>query len=213
MGRKYLHYLADSLTFVINLHVEEGRISGTVPPAGRMMDEDSRLKEPGVFDLLRLIAFKLKPKIKLDLPLCGLFGMISYDAIDYFESLPKQEDDHLPELVFYWATHLFVIDHVQRKTYLIAGFPVLDTESDGDYFSCIETIRQDEEVFRQVRDFEFGPSAPVDTVDVCMSDDEFAAAVRVLKDHIAAGDVFQCVLSRSFQLPMNWTSPFRSTQG
>jgi len=198
-GEKLLSAVSGDLSFVADLCVEKNCICGSLDSKKEFSDEESRLKAPGLFDILRLIAFKLKPKLTLDIPFCGLFGAISYDAIDYFEDLPGQADDDCPDLEFYYANHIFVIDHIQQKTYLFSNVPVVDESADEDYYAAIEVIKKYEEVFRKTEKYPVPNPPEPRPVTLTVSDEDFERMVVKIKEHISRGDIFQCVLSRTFQ--------------
>ena len=143
-GQKFLAYIKDDFSFVKNLKIRKDKISGIAEKDNELKDEETRLKARSIFDILRVIAFKFKPGVKLDIPFCGLFGIISYDTIDYFEELPKQEKlaNELPDIEFYFADKLFVMDHIQKKTYLIANLLVMDGNYKKDYSDFIDTINK-----------------------------------------------------------------------
>lgn len=203
-GRKYLRYLPPFLGFARNLEQSEDCLAGVIQPSGTFQDEESRLAAADVFDLLRALIFRFKPRLNLDLPLGGLYGIIGYDAIDYVEQLPPQEDDGLPEFDFYFADNLFVMDHLQNKTYLVSNLPLFHPDDSKDAYDCQETIRRMEQVFRQTGTY-CPPPAPVPPpeVETDVPDQAFAARVRDVQAHIASGDIFQAVLSRSFRLPVS----------
>ncbi len=225
VGKRFLVHIKEDFEFVNELKVEKNCISGIIKKTNQVIDEDSRLKQKSVFDVLRIIAFKLKPRIKLDIPFCGLFGAISYDAIDYFEDLPKQckLENETPDMEFYYADKLFVMDHLQNKTYLIANQLVFGEEDKQEYYSYADVIRDYERVFKETAQSKIllGSASPLPAlvtqktvpnanagndrlftepeVTTSLSDKEFAELVEKLKNHIIEGDIFQCVVSRTFK--------------
>ena len=198
-GQKFLKHIKNDFSFVKNLKINKDSIKGSIEKEKGFKDEDARLKEKSVFDILRIIAFKFKPKIKLDIPFCGLFGMISYDAIDYFENLPKQEKlaNEVPDMEFYFADKLFVMDHIKKKTYLIANLLVTDKGSKSD---CGETIDRYEGIFNESVKYKFSDVTNKNKVEVSVSDENFKKNVKKVKENIANGDIFQCVISRTFKV-------------
>ena len=192
-GKKVLGYIKDDFSFAEKLKIEDDIIEGTIKKEERLMDEESRLKARNIFDVLRIISFKFKPNKRLDVPLCGLFGIISYDAIDYFENLPKQADSEMPDIEFYFADKLFVMDHLKKKTYLIAN--VFDERK-----ACEKAIERYEKAFNEVSAYPISRAANKNRVSVSVSDGDFEELVRKIKGHVAEGDIFQCVVSRTFRV-------------
>ncbi|PIY60122.1 anthranilate synthase component I, partial [Candidatus Woesearchaeota archaeon CG_4_10_14_0_8_um_filter_47_5] len=148
-----------------------------------------------------------KPTIILNIPFCGLFGVISYDAIDYFEELPKQkaEKDELPDMEFCFADRLFVIDHMKNKTFLIANLLVTEESTQDDYFSCMETIKQYEAAFRETREYAIIKirKSRKNSLSISVKDPAFRRGVEKIKEHIRKGDIFQCVISRTFSVKLS----------
>lgn len=203
VGRKYLQFLTPDFPFMEAAEVTADSLGGRLPRSTDLADEETRLKEPDVFDVLRRIAFRLQPVITLDLPFCGLFGVIGYDAVDYFEALPPSPDGGLPDMEFYWATRLFVVDHLQQKTYLIASYPVIDQTANGDQFAAMEQLQRLEQAAREAGRFEPPPAPAGTAVTASVTDSDFGRLVQDIRRHIAAGDIFQCVVSRTFSTPVD----------
>lgn len=204
-GEKILYYIKNDFSFATGLKKSSNQITGRIEKNKDLKDEDARLKEKNVFDVLRVIAFKFKPKVRLNMPFCGLFGVISYDAVDYFEDLPKQKDieDGVPDAEFYFADKLFIMDHIQKKTYLVANFFVTGENSGDDYYACMDVINRYEKAFKESTDYAVTDSCSSNKVEASVSDDDFKNSVKKIKEHINQGDIFQCVLSRTFKTKVN----------
>ncbi len=202
-GTGYIANLAEDFPFADDLIITENSLRGQLRSASRTQDEESRLLESGIFDVLRVLAFKLKPTVPLQIPWGGLFGTISYDAIDNFEPLPELVRKRVPDLEFYFANELFVIDHVQQKSYLLANLPVFPTTGEEDYYRCQETIRTYEQAWRETGVYPLPPAPAAGPLRCSISDDDYGEQVRKLKAHIGCGDIFQCVLSRTFQVDID----------
>lgn len=199
-GRRYLPRFAGGLDFLHQRELTPDRFTGRLPGRPVMQDEDERLQAPGMFDVLRVMAFGLQPRHRLEIPAGGVYGVISYDAIDYFEELPPQPEGGEPELDFYYADQLFVVDHLQGRTWFIANLPVFGEENRCGQFDCQETIRHYERIFKQTGPYQPPLPPAVRTAVPDIGDAEFARLVEQFQSHIAAGDIFQAVLSRTFRL-------------
>ncbi len=200
-GRRYLAHLGGAFPFAVEVAVSDEAITGRVPVAAGFQDEDARLKSGDIFDVLRAVVFRLEPRIRLDIPFGGLYGVIAYDAVRAFETLPPQPDGGLPDLDFYFADNLFVMDHLQNKTYLISNLPVLDGADSDARYDCMETIRRLEEAVRTAKPYHCPPAPAAGPPAVAVSDTDFRERVARIQEHIGRGDIFQCVLSRSFRVP------------
>ncbi|MGD8976759.1 MAG: anthranilate synthase component I family protein [Gammaproteobacteria bacterium] len=119
----------------------------------------------------------------------GLVGASAYDIVRFFERLPRhaQVVDPVPEAVWMAPASVLVFDHLTRRAALLhAG-----SESER------QAVRRD--VIRALqggiparRRGDFAPP------EASMSGEEFRAAVKAAKQNIAAGDVYQLVLSICF---------------
>jgi anthranilate synthase component I len=129
----------------------------------------------------------------------GAVGFLSYDAVRRFERLPATSHDELslPEAVFMLTDSLVVFDHARQRLLVIAHAR-LDEDVTAAYRRA--TARIDEIVARLQ-----APLPPLPPVDRSgpqtllrsnFEQPEFEAIVRRAKEYIAAGDVFQVVLSQ-----------------
>jgi anthranilate synthase component I len=201
-GNKFLAAIKDDFSFATNLTITPNQISGTIEKETHLIDEESRLKQKNIFDVLRTVVFKFKPRIKLNFPSSGLFGAIGYNSIDYFETLPATEKSNLPDMEFYFADKLIVLDHLQHKTYLISNLLVSNEKSKEDHYKCIETINKYEKILTKLS--EFNKNQPVKReITPAINDDDFKNIVKNAKQHILEGDIFQIVISRSFNVKTN----------
>ena len=132
-----------------------------------------------------------------DLPrfIGGLAGYLSYDAVRFFEpsvALPVHPD--LPDAVYLLAETLVVFDHVYGRMLLIA---IADLHRDPD-------LQQAESRLEEMRCRLSVPLAEATPKGDCTSaeltsnltKEQFMEGVRQAKEYIAAGDIFQVVLSQ-----------------
>lgn len=118
----------------------------------------------------------------------GAVGYVSYDAIRYWERLPKEtaDDAGLPDLQFGVYRDGVVFDHVRREAY---------------YYSLGES-RVDEVLSvakKTAARTGVKASAPKSTVER----QEFEGMVAKAKQHIVDGDIFQAVLSKRYDLEVH----------
>lgn len=192
-GKYFIDELKKEFDFAKDLKITDKNISGKIKTEKKLIDEDERLKQISVFDVLRITNKKFQPKISLNIPFVGLFGMISYDAVDYFEELEKQSSD-IPDLEFYFGDKLFVIDHMMNKTYIIVNF----IDKDNEKYRSKDTLHDYEKVFQKTGDYKVEDTKICSKVNISVSDKDFKENVKKIKDHINKGDIFQCVISRTF---------------
>ena len=122
----------------------------------------------------------------------GLVGYTSYDVVRYFERLPERAArlPNAPPLLHYVAPHsMLVFDHLTRAIALLhAG---TEAERVALRREVIQALRGPMPVARSRR----GSIAPP---VAALSRDAYLAGVRRAQEYIAAGDVYQLVLSSRF---------------
>ncbi len=120
----------------------------------------------------------------------GLVGVASYDLVRFFERLPShaRADDDCPEAHYIAPRSLLVFDHLTRRAALLhAGS---EHERQG--------LRR--EIIRALRGGLPGPAwqASFSAPEASLSEAEFLQRVERAQEYIAAGDVYQLVLSVRF---------------
>ena len=150
--------------------------------------------------------FKFVPPPGLSHFLSGAVGYIGYDVIRFFEpAVPIHSDDdlHLPEMVFMIARTLLIFDHRFRKLRLVVNAYIENGELIDDAYEKAKTTL--EKTIAQLAHPMNLPSIAADKIDVLPTAEsnttraEFEAMVVRGKEFIAAGDIFQVVLSQRFE--------------
>ncbi len=130
----------------------------------------------------------------------GAVGYLSYDVVRHIERLPETARDELdlPDAMFLLTGTLVAFDHVKHRALVIAIAHI-----QGDPRSAYEDAiaRLDSVVARLSRPLP--PQAPSPCEDghrleSNITPEQFSASVQRAKEHIAAGDIFQVVLSQRF---------------
>ncbi len=139
-----------------------------------------------------MLALAPRPQPADDLPFAGgLVGVSGYDVVRLFERLPQNTTPQtsVPDAAFVAPSSLLVFDHLTRRVALLHDGP----ESE-------RTALRDE-VIGRLR----GPVPPrqaevaIAPAEASLSEDEFVERVDACKEHIAAGDIYQIVLSVLFR--------------
>jgi anthranilate synthase component 1 len=121
----------------------------------------------------------------------GLVGVSGYDVVRLFEKLPRSAapQSGIPEAAFCATPSVLVFDHLTRRVALLHHGPEAERAS----------LRK--EVIKLLRGAipanGSDVSAPVPTAS--MSEKEFAERVQACKEYIAAGDIYQIVISVLFK--------------
>jgi anthranilate synthase component I len=147
----------------------------------------------------------------------GMVGYLAYDVIfDLVGKLQRQEKPAtgLPLAQFMMARDCVVLDHVAGKIFIFSS-PVLTYDSDpGELYraSCERIVAIDHRIraLEEEGDEFFllpGNADPL-TRRSRIPRPAFEEAVRKVKEHILAGDIFQAVVSRKIECPLQG-DPFR----
>ncbi len=161
---------------------------------------------PGQDDPLAVVADFLGQRQPIQLPglprfTGGAVGFLSYDWVRFLERLPATAPDPLqiPEFCFMLADNLVIFDHVRHKLIVLAN-----ARLEGDLLAAYAdaVARLDAVVARLQKPLQ----APASQEHLSgrpwesnFTQDEFETAVRQAKAYIAAGDIFQVVLSQRLQ--------------
>ena len=137
----------------------------------------------------------------------GAVGFIGYEAIHFFEPkvpLALQDELQLPEVLFMVPSALLVFDHRLRALKIIANAFLDDGSPEKVYARAVECLASIKQQLTQPVDLCLVPivehaEEPLPRSN--FSREEFEGAVKRAKEYIAAGDVFQVVLSQRFQSP------------
>jgi anthranilate synthase component 1 len=137
----------------------------------------------------------------------GAVGFLGYDAASWFEpsldavwskrNAPSSGDDDAGFMVF---DTILAFDHVKHRILIIANArvdPATDLET-AYRFACAKIHFLELELERSLSEPAVTPGTSLE-VRSNTSQAAFEQAVLVAKDHIAAGDVYQVVLSQRFE--------------
>ncbi len=131
----------------------------------------------------------------------GLVGYVSYEATRFFERVPvaEQRGLGLPDLVLLLAETVVIFDHVKHRLQVVSNAPITGDIAAG-YRAAVEKIESLIGRLFQGRGHDLAPAAdearPGDSWASNFDQPAFERAVLAAKEYIAAGDIFQVVLSQ-----------------
>jgi anthranilate synthase component 1 len=138
----------------------------------------------------------------------GLVGYLGYESVRYFEPTLKtrmkraaERNRSMPDGIYLLADTIVAFDHARRSIFLIAN--VLDGNVQAAEQKLDSIIARMHEPLPAVRTTHVTPSE----IRSNMTQATFEAMVKQAKEHIAAGDIFQVVLSQRFTRQTN-VEPF-----
>ncbi len=183
-----------------------------VERAGSTTEHD----EPLV-DVLRRLTTEFRAPAVPGLPRFtgGAVGFLGYDAAAWFEPAvqrvmgPPPEADDEPPAAFMVFDTILAFDHARHRILVIANALVTPgADLAGLYgFARARIEFLEQELRRELSNPEPSRHAPL-AVRPTMTRERFEANVRAAKEHIAAGDICQVVLSQRFDARLE-TDPFR----
>jgi anthranilate synthase component I len=163
-----------------------------------------------IFDVLRQALSGHKPARLKGLPpfTAGAVGFFSYDAVRQIERLPEQAVDELgvPDACLLFFDEVLAFDHVRKEIWLVVTADVTRGKPADAYAKALARLAKLEK--RLARPL---PKLPVHKgsslgkrvklkVKHRSAKKQYLAAVARTKEYIAAGDIFQAVLSQRFDV-------------
>ena len=139
----------------------------------------------------------------------GAVGYLGYDAAAWFEPVTLQPArDAEDEGGFMLFDTVLAFDHVRHRILIIANARITgDEDLESLYqFACAKIEFVERELDRTLSKPHCADDTPID-VTSNVSRDEFEQMVRTAKEYIAAGDVYQVVLSQRFETTLG-ADPF-----
>ncbi|MEM8926407.1 MAG: chorismate-binding protein, partial [Actinomycetota bacterium] len=189
----------------------------TVTIEGSLPDTDLPTDQ-GILPVIELLLDRYQAPRLPDLPplTAGLVGYLGYDVVREVEHLPDipADDRGYPDAVLDVIGDLAVFDHWRQRVTLVAtallGPDADAAEIDAAYDDAV--VRLDQLAADGARGIDEPLVAPpvaseLPTVRPNIGGDLFQAGVEAAKEYIRAGDIFQVVLSKRFDLDLD-AEPF-----
>lgn len=171
----------------------------TLQKATELQDEDARLKSTSPLDGLRMFVQHIHTNNEVKFEDLFLGGVLAYDLIDTVEPLPAapNANNDCPDYLFYLAETLILIDHQTQQADIVSHQFNQDSAIKTHLQAQVDTVSLQCTTLDDVAALK-----PIDAdTGVNISDEQFKKTVVDLKEHIVAGDIFQVVPSRCFNLP------------
>jgi len=167
-----------------------------VTEAGRTIRIDG-----DIFHVLRDALSGHKPARIAGLPpfTAGAVGFFAYDAVRQIERLPSHTKDELnvPDACLLFFDEVLAFDHVRKQIWMIATADVTLTSADAAYTKAVKRLAAlEKRLSRPLPKLPIAKSGKPIKVNRRTSKKDYCAAVDRIKQYIAAGDIFQAVLSQ-----------------
>jgi anthranilate synthase component 1 len=161
--------------------------------------------EGDIFELLRDSLAGHTPARTPGLPpfTAGAVGFFSYDAVRLIEKLPELAKDELgmPDACLMFFDTVLAFDHVRKEILVVATADLQKQKPRAAYASAMRRLREIER--RMARPLphpaRHAPRGKLHLRPRTRKQD-YMAGVQRIRDYIAAGDIFQAVLSQRFDV-------------
>lgn len=163
-------------------------------------DPAERLLAPSPFDALRALAGIRSGSAEEPFAVAAL-GVVSFDHVDLQEELPANADDALqfPDFLFWLAESLIVAEEGAVPRLVCTAFG----SGERAYYGAAERLTRLVQrcAATPVLPEPIRPPVGPPEAEVDLDDGAYRDVVSRLREHIAAGDVYQIVPSRTFRAP------------
>ncbi len=163
--------------------------------------------EGDVFAVLREALSGHKPARLAGLPpfTAGAVGYFAYDAVRQIERLPQTAKDELgiPDACLLFFDEVLAFDHVRKEIWLVVTADVRSGKAGAAYERSIARLnRLEKRLAQALPKLDIRRMAEKGKLKVKhrTAKKDFLTAVERTKEYIAAGDVFQTVLSQRFDV-------------
>ena len=137
----------------------------------------------------------------------GAVGYFGYDMVRTIEDIPKTGVDDLgiDDAVLMFYKTVLAFDHLRHQIHIISNILVDESQESIDiqYRKAVEEIQRIEALLRAPVEI---PPVTRNACDVVVRSNfdkkDYLEAVRNAKEYIAAGDIFQVVLSQRFEVDL-----------
>jgi anthranilate synthase component 1 len=142
----------------------------------------------------------------------GAVGYFGYDMVRVIEDIPdtRRDDLGIDDAVLMFYKTVLAFDHLRHQIHIISNLLVDESKEplEVQYAGAEEEIRNIEALLRLPME----PPAPVSSQEELQvrsnfEKSDYLNAVSKAKEYIAAGDIFQVVLSQRFEVDLK-TAPF-----
>jgi len=163
-----------------------------------------------IFAILRRALSGHKPARLAGLPpfTAGAVGYFAYDAVRQIERLPELAKDEIqiPDACLLFFDEVLAFDHVRKEIWLVVTADVTRHKPAQAYDRAVERLdRLEKRILQPLPKLAAhvsagtGKKAPL-KVKYRTSKRDYIAAVERTKEYVAAGDIFQAVLSQRFDV-------------
>ncbi len=180
-----------------------------------LVDVEGPFEDAGGDPLASLRALLAESRIKLpdDAPpmAAGVFGYLGYDTVRLMEDLPDANPDMLglPDAIMIRPTVMAIFDSVRDEVAITSPvYPDSNISPRAAYARALERLSDIVDALDRPLDMAMreGDTPPISAPVSNTTEAEYKGMVLKAKEYIAAGDIFQVVLSQRFETDFNLPS-------
>jgi anthranilate synthase component 1 len=175
---------------IAGFEVDEGSITETYPDGSKIVSEITDKQTFNKRFSIFVSAF-VQSEVPAEIPVNGLFGYLSYDAVEYFEKIKLQTSSDcpykIPDARYHLYKYIIAINHYQNTLQIIEN----QVNNEPGELDRIESLLNS----RNVAIYSFNTTG---AEGHNISDDQYKEMVTRGKGHCYLGDVFQVVMSRQY---------------
>jgi len=128
----------------------------------------------------------------------GIVGYLTYEMVSFFEAIPNLLPADKPLAHFILPDQLLIFDNI-RHTLTMVAYAFLDGEDPASvYDDCLMRLGEMEEQLCRPKPTYEKPSGAPCKLKFQIDPELFRSQVMRVKDHVAAGDIIQAVISQPF---------------
>jgi anthranilate synthase component 1 len=179
----------------------------TDPKASR--DTYTPMAEPAL-DAIRRVIGESRIRLPAALPpmAAGVFGYLGYDMVRQMEKLgaPNPDPLGLPDAILFRPTTIVIFDAVKDEVTIVSAVrPAKGVKADQAHARAVDRLMAVVDTLDASLDksADTGPADLNIAVESNTPRDQYLGMVRRAKEYIAAGDIFQVVLSQRFEAPFD----------
>jgi anthranilate synthase component 1 len=136
----------------------------------------------------------------------GAVGYFGYDMVRMTEEIPStgRDDLEIDDAVLMFYRTVLAFDHLRHQIHIISNLLVDESSDtiDVQYSHAIQEISEIEKLLRAPLDLRHATAGGEPKVQSNFEKASYLKAVEKAKEYIAAGDIFQVVLSQRFELDL-----------
>jgi len=129
----------------------------------------------------------------------GIVGYLTYEMVSFFEAIQNMLPADKPLAHFILPDQLLIFDNI-RHTMTLVAYAFLDEEDPARvYEDCLLRLDGMQATLNQPIAIEQKTAIPPCKLRYRIDPESFRSQVRRVKDHVAAGDIIQAVISQPFE--------------